>query len=155
MLDFNKDGSIKILNSPNIKEISKIHHHTGFVATSLTKDSPIPTEAKNPLIRIIGAFILDSHVYIPRTDITMNTRENSFILPFGPIVSNNQMERITSSAATGTLNSLSYRIAQKIFLEYKSYGKNIKNKIDQFDYSQSQLFSLFSKEIDRQIVQNS
>ncbi|HDZ19554.1 hypothetical protein LCGC14_1169090 [marine sediment metagenome] len=97
---------------------------------------------------IIGAFFLDSHIIIPRIDIILDSRTNSYILPFGPVIFNHQSETLTS----GTLKYLSWAIAKKLTSEYVTSTSLALNT--RFEASQTKLYSFISKEVNKQIITN-
>jgi len=88
MVNFNIDKTIIFLSRPNnLKDLSAIHNHIGFVATRQLGDAPTANyQDVGGLRHLMGAFLLDSHVYLPLTSGIQNSRENSYIFNYGPIL---------------------------------------------------------------------
>ncbi len=146
MVNFNKDKSIKIYNTPPKGELAAIHNHIGFASMGNLPISDYTTIG-NFYEHMVGIFLLDSHVIIPRTDIIINSKENSYIFPFGPITFNNPTEIVEAN----TIGSFSWSLAKKISGEFKIY-MNSKTKIDSFISSQTNLYNAFSDLLDEQII---
>ncbi len=113
MIDFNSDNSILFLNRPKkLQDLTKIHNHIGFVATRAGGDSPIANYwDTNNLQHLIGAFFLDSHIYLPLISGLQN-RENSYIFDFGPIL-------VSTNLKSRSLKALSWKIASFIAETYE------------------------------------
>ncbi len=113
MIDFNSDNSIMFLSRPsNLADLTKIHNHIGFVATRAVGDSPIANyQDTNNLQHLIGAFFLDSHIYLPLLSGQQN-RENSYIFDFGPIL-------ISTRLQSRSLKAISWKIASFIADTYE------------------------------------
>ncbi len=154
MIDFNKDKSLKILTSPNYKELLKIHDHTGFIGLSQRGDHQ-KTEYGFSRPDMVGIFLLDSYIYIPRSDTAINTWKNAYILPIGPIRLS-PSQRLQASKSGSSLSPTSYfsfLMAQRITAEYRIHRESLK-QVNIIEDSQTQLYELFSKEFDKQIIQN-
>ena len=153
MIDFNKDGTIKILNSPGSDSLGKIHSHIGFVPRSLLTDSPINSylSDRNALQHLISIFLLDSHIYIPRTDIKINSRTNSYVFGFGPIAYSSEVS--FSRVRELTKASISWNLADQLKREYLStHGGGYQGILEEYHRSQTILFNLFGDLIDEQTL---
>ncbi|KKN29522.1 hypothetical protein LCGC14_0843170, partial [marine sediment metagenome] len=146
MVNFNPDKTIIFLSRPTkLKDLSDIHYHVGFVATRLLGDAPIPNYKNTPnsLQHMMGAFFLDSHVYLPLTSGVRNSRDNAYIFDFGPILieGTNQIQAKISK-------SLSWKIATKLANQYQ--GLNMLKTL--FYKSQDNLFKTLESQIIKKII---
>ncbi|KKN10757.1 hypothetical protein LCGC14_1033410, partial [marine sediment metagenome] len=148
MVQFNKDKTIKLSISTR-QDMAQVHDHIGFVATQYREGGPIKDYQKDPKFyqHLIGILILDSSIFIPRTDIIIDSRLNSYVLPFGPITLTNPDQMITAN----NLQSLSWNIASIIAKEYSSFITT-KDIFMDFEKSQTNLYNLFSTLSDKQII---
>jgi len=149
MVDFNKDGTIKIFNIPIQERAAIIYKHIGFCPRRLMTDSPVfDTNIRLP--HLISIFLLDSYIYIPRTDIATNSIINSYLFKYGPV----NLESSISITRKGGLSdtSLSWNIAKALSEEYSLiHGAGYKADIvELFLDSQTSLYNLFSKLIEQQ-----
>ncbi|KKN17113.1 hypothetical protein LCGC14_0969140 [marine sediment metagenome] len=143
MVNFNPDKTIIFLSRPpSLDDLAAIHQHIKFVATRGWGDAPLVTYLGN-LDNLMGVFFLDSHVYLPLASGTRNSRENSYIFDFGPILIED-----ANLIQAKTLKTLSWEIATKLANQYQGLD-TLKNL---FYKSQNNLFKTVENIITKMII---
>ena len=116
MVNFNPDNTIIFLSRPtNLKDLSAIHQHIGFVSTRYSGDAPVSYHGSkgSKLKHLVGAFFLDSHVYLPLAS-GIRSRNNAYIFDFGPILIED-----ANLIQARTSKTLSWKIATKLSSQYQ------------------------------------
>ncbi|KKM96976.1 hypothetical protein LCGC14_1172730, partial [marine sediment metagenome] len=150
MVNFNPDKTIFFLSRPtNLKDFADIHYHVGFVATRYKDDYPVRdysggSEEHNGLHHLMGAFFLDSHVYLPLTSGIRNSRDNAYVFNFGPILIED-----ANLIQASSQKFLSWKIATKLASQYQSSLDRIK---ELFYKSQDNLFKTLEGLIIEKII---
>ena len=155
MLSLNDDVSFRVNQRPIYDELFNIMRHVGYIPPSYrsqSSDMPrVTTRESHRDTLSMGAFLLDSHIAFRKGNNYFTSRQDSFILPYGPVA---LPDTILFSSDP---SYISWEIAEKLsYLYSENFGQydNI-DKSDLFLETQESLINVLENQIITQVRSDS